>query len=113
MRTRDACLTISLPSRRSRSERVEPWKPTPTELAALTSEYVSDEAKATFRVVAERGRLLIRRRPDTVILLTPAYKEAFRSSLGVIRFLLDNTDRVNELSVSGSRVWDLRFHKTQ
>jgi hypothetical protein len=48
-----------------------------------------------------------------VIELTPTYKGSFRSSLGSVRFLRDATGRVNELSVSESRVWDLRFRKTR
>ena len=31
-------------------ERVEPWTPTPAELASLAGEYTSDEAEVTFRV---------------------------------------------------------------
>ena len=93
-------------------ERVEPWNPAPAELAALTGEYTSDEAEVTFRIAMEQGRLVIHRRPDIVIALTPTYKDAFRSSLGAIRFLRDAAGRVNELSVSESRVWDLRFRKT-
>uniref|UniRef100_Q01XS6 Beta-lactamase n=1 Tax=Solibacter usitatus (strain Ellin6076) TaxID=234267 RepID=Q01XS6_SOLUE len=92
-------------------ERVEPWTPSPGELAALTGEYTSDEAEVTFRVAVEQGRLVIHRRPDAVIALTPAYKDAFRSSLGTVRFLRNAAGGVNELSVSESRVWDLRFRK--
>jgi hypothetical protein len=55
----------------------------------------------------ENGQLLIRRRPGAVIELTPAYKDAFHSSLGIVRFLRDSA----EMSLSESRVWDLRFHK--
>jgi CubicO group peptidase (beta-lactamase class C family) len=94
-------------------ERVEPWTPVPAELAALTGEYTSDEAEVTFRVAVEQGGLVIHRRPDAVIKLTPTYKDAFRSSLGSIRFLRDGAGRVDELSVGESRVWDLRFRKAQ
>jgi CubicO group peptidase (beta-lactamase class C family) len=88
-------------------QRVEKWTPTPAELAALTGEYTSDEAEVTLRVALDEGKLVIRRRPDTVIPLTPAYQNAFRSSLGTVRFL------PGELSVSESRVWDLRFRKVK
>jgi hypothetical protein len=88
-------------------QRVEKWTPTPAELAALAGEYTSDEAEVTLRVALDEGKLVIRRRPDTVIPLTPAYQNAFRSSLGTVRFL------PGELSVSESRVWDLRFRKVK
>jgi hypothetical protein len=48
-----------------------------------------------------------------VIEMTPTYKDSFRSSLGSVRFLHGAAGRVNELSVSESRVWDLRFRKTR
>ena len=41
--------------------------------------------------------------------LTPTYKDAFNSSLGVVRFVRDSAGKVTGLSVSESRVWDLRF----
>ena len=60
----------------------------------------------------EQGRLVIHRRPDTVIALTPTYKDAFRSSLGAIRFLRDaravslnsaSANRASGISASASR----------
>jgi hypothetical protein len=49
-----------------------------------------------------------------VIELKPTYKDSFRAlSLGSVRFLRDAAGHVNELSVSESRVWDLRFRKTR
>ncbi|MCX6629673.1 MAG: serine hydrolase [Candidatus Solibacter sp.] len=90
-------------------ERVEPWTPAPADLAALTGEYLSDEAEVTLRVALENARLVVHRRPNASIPLTPTYKDAFNSSLGVVRFLRDSYGAVTGLSVSESRVWDLRF----
>ena len=90
-------------------ERVEPWTPTPADLASLAGEYSSDEAEVTLRVALEHAQLVIHRRPDASIVLTPTYKDAFNSSLGVVRFLRDSAGKVTGLSVSESRVWDLRF----
>jgi hypothetical protein len=90
-------------------EKVEPWTPAPADLAALAGEYSSDEAEVTLRVALEHAQLVIHRRPDASIPLTPAYKDAFNSSLGVVRFLRDSAGKVTGLSVSESRVWDLRF----
>jgi CubicO group peptidase (beta-lactamase class C family) len=95
-------------------ERVDRWTPSAAELEALAGEYTSDEAEVTLRVAVEQGRVTIHRRPDSVIELTPTYKDGFRSpSLGSVRFLRDAAGHVNELSVSESRVWDLRFRKTR
>ena len=90
-------------------EKVEPWTPTPAELAALTGEFASEEAEVTLRVALERARLVIHRRPDASIVLTPTYKDGFSSSLGSVRFLRDAAGAVTGLSVGESRVWDLRF----
>jgi hypothetical protein len=55
---------------------------------------------------------VVDRRPNDSIPLTPTYKDAFNSSLGVVRFLRDSSGKVTGLSVSESRVWDLRFRST-
>jgi CubicO group peptidase (beta-lactamase class C family) len=93
-------------------ERVEPWTPAPADLASLAGEYSSDEAEVTLRVALEQARLVIHRRPNDSIPLTPSYKDAFSSSMGVVRFLRDSSGKATGLSVSESRVWDLRFRST-
>jgi hypothetical protein len=90
-------------------EKVEPWKPAPADLASLAGEYSSDEAEVTLRIALEHAQLVIHRRPDAAIPLTPTYKDAFNSSLGVVRFLRDSAGKLTGLSVSESRVWGLRF----
>lgn len=90
-------------------EKVEPWTPAPADLASLAGEYTSGEAEVTLRIALEHARLVIHRRPNTSIPLTPAYRDAFTSTLGGVRFLRDSAGAVTGLSVSDSRVWDLRF----
>ena len=52
---------------------------------------------------------MIKRRPDTVLKLTPVYADAFEApQLGLVIFRRDG-GRVTGLSVSQDRVWDLRF----
>ena len=94
-------------------EKVERWNPTPSELQPMTGEYTSDEAEVTFRVVLEQDHLVIHRRPDTTIALTPTYRDGFNSSLGSVRFIHDLSQRVTELSIGEQRVWDLRFRKVR
>ena len=94
-------------------ERVDPWKPTGEQLKALEGVYVSDEAEATLTVAVDDEGLVIKRRPDTVIKATPTYVDAFSAgSLGLVIFRRDAEGRVNALSVSQDRVWDLRFSRT-
>jgi hypothetical protein len=93
---------------------------TPAEPVALTSDalqpllgvYQSDDAETTLTVAlgADRASLVILRRPDTQLPLTPLYRDAFTSpDLGVVVFHRDDKNRVNDLSVSQDRVWDLPF----
>jgi hypothetical protein len=92
-------------------EKVERANPSRAELEGLAGEYVSDEAEVTFKVELQNEHLVIRRRPDTIIPLTPAYRDGFTCSLGSIRFLRDSSGRITELSLGESRVWDLRFRR--
>jgi CubicO group peptidase (beta-lactamase class C family) len=94
-------------------EKVERWTPMPAELESMTGEYASDEAEVTFRVALEKDYLVIHRRPDASIALTPTYRDGFSSSLGSIRFLRDASGRVTELSIGEQRVWDMRFHRVR
>ncbi len=94
-------------------EKIEPWNPTPSELEAMTGEYASDEAEVTFRVALEKDHLVIHRRPDATIALTPTYRDGFSFSLGSVRFLRDSAGRVTELSVGEQRVWDMRFRRVR
>jgi hypothetical protein len=94
-------------------ENVERWNPGPAELEPMTGEYASDEAEVTFRVALEKDHLVIHRRPDATIALTPTYRDGFSSSLGSIRFLRDAQGNVSELSVGEQRVWDMRFRRVR
>ena len=82
---------------------------TAAEMELLTGEYWNDEAEVALRVTVEDGGLVIRRRPNAKIALTPIGDLTFRSSLGNIWF--DRTSR--EMRVSDPRVWDLRFHRVK
>jgi CubicO group peptidase (beta-lactamase class C family) len=85
------------------------WAPTPEQLVSYAGTYTSDEIETTLRVAVENERLVIRRRPNDVIVLNPSDRPgdrgAFTSSLGTVRFF------PSELSIHESRVWDLRFQR--
>jgi hypothetical protein len=83
-----------------------PWLPAPEELAKFVGEYTSDEIDTTLRVALENGKLVIHRRPDDVIPLTPDMFDSFDSSLGRVRFV------DGQMSIQESRVWDLRLRRT-
>ena len=92
-------------------DKVEAEHPGSGDLAPMAGEYVSDEAETTFNVTLQNDRLVIHRRPDVTIPLTPTYRDAFSSSIGSVRFIRDARGRITEMSVSEDRIWDLRFRR--
>jgi hypothetical protein len=61
----------------------------------------------------DAGALVLKRRPDTVIRLTPVYADAFRGSIGFIRFHRDAAGQIISFSVTQDRVWDMRFQRSR
>ena len=94
-------------------EKVDPWTPALSQLESMAGDYSSDEAEVTFHVALEQDRLVIHRRPDAAIPLTPTYRDGFSSSLGSVRFMRDSSGRVTELSIGEQRVWDMRFRRVR
>jgi hypothetical protein len=80
-----------------------------SELKALAGRYASDEAETTLTAEVDGDSLVLRRRPDARIVLTPVYKDAFRGSIGCVIFRRDQSGNVVALSIVQDRVWDLRF----
>ena len=96
-------------------ERVTSAKPSIAQLNELAGTYASDEAETTLTVAVNGDALVIRRRPDTTLKLTPVYADAFTApQLGLVIFRRD-AGRVTALSVVEDRVWDMRFarHSTR
>ncbi|MGE0814705.1 MAG: serine hydrolase domain-containing protein [Vicinamibacterales bacterium] len=78
--------------------------------AALAGRYTSDEVETTLEVVDDGGTLVVTRRPDTRLPLTPVYADAFTApGLGLVIVRRDAAGAVTALSVVQDRVWDLRF----
>jgi hypothetical protein len=86
--------------------------PTAAQLGELAGSYWSDEAEVILTAAVDQGKLVIKRRPDTTMALTPIEKDTFRGSLGTITFRRDAAGKVNAFSVKQDRVWDLRFSRT-
>jgi CubicO group peptidase (beta-lactamase class C family) len=88
-------------------ERVEPSAP--ANLGEFVGHYSSAEAECVLEVVIENGGLAIHRRPNSSFVLKPTYADAFSFAAGNVRFLRDASQKIVALSLSSSRVWDLRF----
>lgn len=90
------------------------FHPTTKDLAALAGTYSSDEAETTFVAAMDGETLVLKQRPATVLRLRPTTTDTFSAQpLGIVKFLRDTAGRVNEMSVSRDRVFDMRFSRTQ
>jgi CubicO group peptidase (beta-lactamase class C family) len=87
--------------------------PSRAELEGMVGEYTSDEAEVSLTVTLETAGLVMHRRPGAAFPLTATYRDAFASELGGVRFIRNAGGRVKEMSISESRVWDLRFQKVK
>jgi len=94
-------------------DKVEHSKPTQAEMQAMIGDYVSDEAETTLKVVLTPKGLEIHQRPDTVYPLKPTYTDGFECELGSIRFVRDTSGHAVGMSLSNSRMWDLRLKKME
>lgn len=94
-----------------RYEPVDAFDPS-TDLRQYEGTYHSDDAETTFRVRVEDGRLTMWQRPDRTRTLEPIYPDAFDAGW-TVRFRRDGSGRVNELSLSLGRVYDMRFRKVE
>jgi hypothetical protein len=90
--------------------RVTAAVPTVDQLRELTGTFASEDAEVVLRAELEGSSLVLKRRPDATIPLSPLYADAFSSPLGTIVFRRDG-GRVTAFSVIQDRVWDLRFTK--
>jgi hypothetical protein len=90
-------------------ERLTPADLEPRPLGEYAGSYVSDEAEVTYTAVVQDGSLVLKRRPDAVLRLTPAYADGFRSPIGLVRFTRDASGAVTGFHVSQDRVWKLAF----
>ncbi len=90
-------------------ERVEPVAPAAAQLKEFAGRYVSAEIETTVIIAVSGERLVVERRPDSILPLRPVHADAFSSPLGWVTFHRDASRRVVALSISQDRVWDLRF----
>jgi len=85
----------------------------PKPLSDYAGEYVSTEAEVTFTAAVANDALVLKRRPDTTIRLTPAYADGFTGGIGFVRFQRSAQGQVTGLSISQDRVWDIRFARVE
>jgi hypothetical protein len=78
-------------------------------LSEYGGRYDSEEAEVEFVAAVEDGRLVLRRRPDDVFELKPAWADAFIAEYLTIVFHRGKDGAISAMSVTVPRVYDLRF----
>jgi hypothetical protein len=75
--------------------------------------YISDDAETTLTATVVNGALVLKRRPDTTLILTPLYAGTFSAGggLGTVVFNGDGHGRMTQLRIVQDRVWDMRFQR--
>ena len=92
-------------------ERVDPWRPSLQALTPLVGNYSSDELQVTVSLSLEGDRVLMRRGPGRVDVLTPVFQDGFSFAQGWLVVRRDNSGRVTGFSLDEEGVWDLRFSR--
>jgi CubicO group peptidase (beta-lactamase class C family) len=82
--------------------------PTAT-LSDFVGDYWSDEAETKLTALVDRNRLVLRRRPGTLIELDLVGNDTFRGQIGTVTFHRNASGKVESFSIKQDRVWDLRF----
>ena len=89
----------------------EPSRPAST-ASAPTGHYYSDEAEVTYEVVSVADGLAVRRRPAMETRLRKIADDEYALGGNTVKFIRDASGAVTEMSLKGSRVFDLRFKKS-
>lgn len=78
---------------------------------SFAGDYWSEEAETMLTFAVDGNGALLRRRPGTVIRLTPTGPNQYRGSIGDVTIIRSASGAVEALSIKQDRVWDLRFVK--
>jgi CubicO group peptidase (beta-lactamase class C family) len=92
-------------------EPVKLVAPMPAELAEYAGEYYSDEAKVSYKIGVENGRLEVTARRGQKRVLAPALKDEFTSAGVNFDFTRDPQNRVNGFLMDTDRSINVRFVK--
>ena len=76
-----------------------------------TGQFYSEEAEVTYEVVQDAEGLAVRRRPDITTRLRKISADEYALGGNTVKFIRDPSGQVTEMSLRGSRVFDLRFKK--
>jgi hypothetical protein len=86
-----------------------PATPVEPRLNDFVGDYWSDDAETKLTAQIDKDRLVLRRRPGTVISLELVGNDQFRGQIGTVTFHRNASGAVESLGIKQDRVWDLRF----
>lgn len=92
-------------------DRVEPWTPDATALAAFAGAYRSDEVEAVYHITMKAGALRLERLKSAPATLEPVLADTFRAPLGIVRFTRDGNGAIAGFAIEAGRVRGLKFWK--
>jgi CubicO group peptidase (beta-lactamase class C family) len=95
----------------TRYEPVEAYTPTAADIAAYLGTYSSDEAEATFEVVADGTNIRLRDRYGNLQAMLPSYRDSFTSGGTIVTFVRTSAGKVTAINVGSDRAWSVRFDK--
>jgi CubicO group peptidase (beta-lactamase class C family) len=94
-------------------QAVEPFTPTPADLAAYAGTYYSEELDATYTLSVEDGYLMSRmRREHQGMPLDPTFTDAFRRPTGILLRFSRSGGKVTGFAIDAGRARNLRFSRT-
>ncbi|MEO5817847.1 MAG: serine hydrolase domain-containing protein [Gemmatimonadaceae bacterium] len=82
-------------------------------LSDYTGRYVSDELDVELRIIVRDGKLMLLRRPEEYLGLTPSYLDSFASPIGSLRFSRDARGRASGFAIFSNRALDIRFKRVR
>lgn len=92
-------------------ERVQPAKPSASELASYAGMYESPDTALPVTVAAKGDELTLAIGTNKPLRLRPTFHDAFMMQGMSIRFLRDTEGNVTGFSAGDDRAWDLRFSR--
>jgi hypothetical protein len=92
-------------------ERVSGFAPTPAQLSAYAGSYVSEEIEPVYRVVVEKGGLVLKRLKSKPQKLEPTLEDYFQGMNGDIHFQRDAAGKISGFWLNSGRIQKFRFRK--
>jgi CubicO group peptidase (beta-lactamase class C family) len=92
-------------------ERVTQAQPTPDELSAYAGSYVSEEIEPIYRIIVDKGSLVLKRLKSKPEKLQPTLVDYFEGANGDLHFQRDQSGQISGFVLNSGRIKNFRFRK--